>query len=147
MVQAMEHMDDGGIIIYKCISGSPVFLFLRRAEGWLDMPKGHIEKGETEMQASIRETFEETGIKVESMDPDFSYIDTYTFANGNSEIKKSVMFFMSKVNPAIEVKISKEHVGYEWLGYKEALEKIEFKDEAETIRIAYDYIINKKACR
>ncbi len=142
----MKQLDDGGIIIYKCTQKTPIFLFLRRAEGWLDLPKGHIEKGETPMQASIRETMEETGINVESPEPNFRYVDTYTFANGNSKVKKSVMFFIKEVSKDTEVRISNEHVGYEWLEYKEALAKIKFKDEADTIKAAYKYIVSKKDC-
>lgn len=37
-------------------------ILLMRRRGWWDLPKGHVEKGETHEQAALREVEEETGL-------------------------------------------------------------------------------------
>ncbi|MHB8361883.1 MAG: NUDIX domain-containing protein, partial [Thermoplasmataceae archaeon] len=66
-----------GIIVFKRMKNLE-FLFLKRMEGFLDLPKGHIEKGETEKEAALRETKEETGLSVEIIDG-FKEIQEYTY--------------------------------------------------------------------
>ena len=42
-----------------------VALIARNHTGWWDLPKGHLEEGETEAQAALREVAEETGLSGE----------------------------------------------------------------------------------
>ena len=39
-------------------------LLVKQNDGHTAFPKGHIEQGETEEECALRETFEETGLKV-----------------------------------------------------------------------------------
>ena len=57
----------GGIVL-KNNSVLSIYRFQR----W-DFPKGHVEAGETDMQAAIREVMEETGIDGLSISKDFGY--------------------------------------------------------------------------
>ena len=49
-----------GVLIFR---GRPIreFLLMRHADRW-DLPKGHVDPGETEVQCALRELREETGI-------------------------------------------------------------------------------------
>lgn len=64
-----EDRSAGGVIYrpYKRVKdgkeGYLVSLIERSQTGWWDLPKGHLEDGETDEQAAIREVEEETGLR------------------------------------------------------------------------------------
>ncbi len=53
-----------GGIVYRIVEGGVLYLLVRpkkRRDEWV-FPKGHIERGESETQAAVREVTEETGV-------------------------------------------------------------------------------------
>jgi len=131
-----------GVLVYKYEDGEYRFLFLKREEGFLDLPKGHIEKGESAEQAAIRETKEESGLKVE-IDPFYRYKVHYWFYDGSEKIKKENTIFIARVPDSAKVKVSYEHIGYVWLNYSAAMQLEKFKDTKELLKDAYEYIQKK----
>ncbi|MEM3208756.1 MAG: uracil-DNA glycosylase family protein [Candidatus Micrarchaeaceae archaeon] len=128
-----------GIFIYKKESGKRLFLFLKRDDGRLDIPKGHIEKGEKAYDAAIRETREETGM-VPEVKPFFRQSYKYFFYEGKVKVLKSLTVFLGEVRKGDDkVRISKEHTGYVWLDYNDAMLKASYKDTKELIKAADEY--------
>jgi len=80
----------GGLV--KHTSGR--YLFIEKKGKW-DLPKGHIEKGETPEECSLREVSEECGITghkiIKPLEPSYH---TYTW-EGISYLKKTNWFLMS----------------------------------------------------
>ena len=68
-------------------------LLVRQKKGHISFPKGHIEKGESEKETAVRETYEETGIKVKILDDSPRYTVYYPINEG----VKEVIFFIAKV--------------------------------------------------
>lgn len=134
----MEFEYDGGVIVYSYTNGKRVFLFLKREEGWLDIPKGHVEKGEGPREAAIRETFEETGLRVRP-DRFFKHRTHYWFKLGSHTIKKDMTVLLA-YSKETRVRVSDEHAGYVWLDYAGAMEKMSFEDAKETLSVANEYI-------
>lgn len=129
-----------GIIVYKYSAGERKYLFLRRKEGFLDLPKGHIEKGEHALDAAIRETKEETGLDVVPV-PSFKHNQEYWYTGSSGErIKKSVTMFLGKAPDNGNVDVSFEHTGHVWLTLKEAEKKLSFKNQIEMLAKADNYI-------
>jgi DNA polymerase len=112
-----------GIVLFRVDRGRRLYLFLKRREGFLDFPKGHIEVGEDPKAAAVRETFEEAGVTASPI-PFFSFEEIYWFVRNGERIKKSVVLFLAQVRNSQRVKISKEHVGYIWLDRASALGRI-----------------------
>ncbi|MCL4387897.1 NUDIX domain-containing protein [Candidatus Marsarchaeota archaeon] len=111
---AMHIEYSSGFIIYReNKSGKLEFLFLRKKNGDIDIPKGHIEKGENALRAAIRETKEETSLDVKP-DRFFNIRRYYWFRFGKETIKKYLTVFLSEYMGG-EVKVSSEHEGYEWI--------------------------------
>ncbi len=135
----MEFEYSSGIIVYSYIKGRRAFLFLKRREGWLDIPKGHIERGERARDAAIRETFEEAGLRVEP-DRFFKRKSTYWFRREGKTIKKTLTVLLARAGSGARVRISSEHVGYVWLELGEAMRRISFEDSKEAVRAANEYI-------
>jgi DNA polymerase len=134
----MKHESSAGVIIYARHGKKRVYLLLKRREGFLDFPKGHVEEGETPMRAALRETFEETGIMVTPI-PFFSVNEEYTFDKGNRKIKKSVKLFLAKVRKGTKVSISDEHEGHIWLDAAAALDRSGFSEQQNAIKTADEY--------
>ncbi|MEM0149378.1 MAG: uracil-DNA glycosylase family protein [Candidatus Micrarchaeaceae archaeon] len=138
----MQH--DAGILIYKIEGTTPLFLFLKRREGWLDITKGHIEKGENKPKAALREAKEESGLDVSySIDPDFSCTIYYNVNSMGEEERKELTVFIAKASGREQVKVSKEHSGYIWLSYTAAMERIKEGWQRELLPCAHEYISRK----
>ena len=107
-------------------------------EYW-DLPKGHIEKGEKETDTVKREVEEETGLKDIEFIKGFKEWIKYFFKWKGKNILKFVTFYLAETKTK-NVKISFEHLGYEWLPYQDALEKLTFKNAKEILKKANDFL-------
>ncbi|EKD63929.1 MAG: NUDIX hydrolase [uncultured bacterium] len=124
--------NSAGIIIYKEEAGERLYLLLHYPQGHWDFPKGHIEAGESELDAAIRETREETGLKGVEIIEGFNEAMEYFYYRDGEKSFKRVVFFLGRVKGG-EVKVSHEHIGYEWLNYAKAYERLTFQSAKELL--------------
>ena len=117
-----------GFILYSMDRGVRKYLLLRHRYGehW-GFPKGHIEAGESEIEAAMREMREETGITEVQLIPDFRKVSRYHFYRGRRPVFKENVYFLGCVRYSQPV-ISDEHTKSEWLPYAEARERLTFND-------------------
>ena len=127
-----------GAVIYRRKEGRPVFLLLVKKGGEYDIAKGHIEKGETAKAAAEREIMEEAGIAV-SFKEGFANDIRYFFYRKKNRVFKKVRIFLAEAGSE-KVKISEEHIGYEWADYDAAVQKIKFKEMRRVFAKAAAYI-------
>jgi bis(5'-nucleosidyl)-tetraphosphatase len=111
----------------------------RTSKDYWDLPKGHIEKGEKELDAVRREVAEETGLTDIEFVEGFKEWIKYFFQWGSKNILKFVTFYLAETKTK-DVKISGEHIGYEWLPYEEAVEQLTFKNARQIIKKAHDFL-------
>jgi 8-oxo-dGTP pyrophosphatase MutT (NUDIX family) len=133
----VEH--SAGAIVFRRESRAILYLILHYEEGHWGYPKGHIEKGETIDETVRREIREETGIIDLEFLSGFKELTKYFFVSEGQRIFKTVVFLLART-PTQEVKLSFEHIGYDWLPFEEALERITFKDEKTLLQKAEKYI-------
>jgi len=113
-------------------------------EDYWSFPKGHIEEKESEKETVIREIKEETGIT------DIKFIDgfkekiSYFYKKENKTIYKEVFFFLAETETK-EIKISYEHIGYEWLNFEDALARLKFKNDKEVFIKAHKFLVSRKS--
>ena len=110
-------------------------------EYW-DFPKGHIEKGENLEETAKREVEEETGLKDIKLIEGFKEWIKYFFKFKEKNIFKIVTFFLAETKTKT-VKVSFEHIGFKWLPYEEAIEKLTFKNAKEILKKANEFISKK----
>ena len=105
-----------GFLIFK-EAPQRSFLLMRHMDRW-DLPKGHVDPGETEMECALRELQEETGILPAeiNVDPEFCYRQRYDVRlkryQGETR-RKELVIFLAKMAQEKELVLT-EHLGYEW---------------------------------
>lgn len=115
------------------------YLLLCYGAGHWDFPKGHVEKGEEEKETIIREVKEETSITEINFAEGFKEKIKYFYRREGKLISKEVVFYLAETKQE-EVKLSFEHIGYEWLNYEDALAKITFKNSKEILKRANEFL-------
>ena len=128
----------GAIIVRKSPSGRE-FLILHYELGHWDFTKGHIEKGEDERETVRREVTEETGITDIMFVEGFRETIKYFFKWKGRGIFKIVIFYLVET-PQKEVKLSHEHIGYEWLSFGDAMKRLKFKNSRTILEKAYEVL-------
>ncbi|MDR1952700.1 MAG: NUDIX domain-containing protein [Elusimicrobiota bacterium] len=132
-----------GAVIYKIKDNKVLFclVFSNRNHLW-GFPKGHIENGETEIEAAAREIFEEAGIK------DLEFIDGFRIeeiyeADGRlpetigKKIEKHSIYFLAKTLSGFVCKnIDAEIKKTNWFVFDEAFEKLKFVSQKNVLEAA-----------
>jgi bis(5'-nucleosidyl)-tetraphosphatase len=102
-----------------CFQNSPerLFLLMKHHDRW-DLPKGHIKRGETELDCALREFEEETGInpKQLKLDPNYRFEFQREFPAQRFKGKlvcKTYVIFLGFVPGTVEITPT-EHPGYQW---------------------------------
>lgn len=124
-----------GAVVY--LKDSEVkYLLLHYEAGHWDFVKGNVEPNETEQETVIRELREETGITDAKFTEDFKEKIDYFYRRQGTTIHKEVIFYLMETHTET-VKISYEHIGYIWLNYQQAMEKLTFKNAKDVLQKAH----------
>jgi bis(5'-nucleosidyl)-tetraphosphatase len=124
-----------GAVVY--LKDSEVkYLLLHYEAGHWDFVKGNVEPNETEQETVIRELREETGITDAKFIEAFKEKIDYFYRRQGTTIHKEVIFYLMETHTET-VKISYEHVGYIWLNYQQAMEKLTFKNARDVLQKAH----------
>lgn len=112
----------GGIVVKD---GKVLVTQHSKHKGW-DFPKGHIEAGESQEQAALREVEEETGVKAEIVEK-VGQTEYFYYDDGEKAFK-TVVFYLMKFLEQGEATTAFEVSGTEWLKPEEVENKLTFKD-------------------
>lgn len=132
-----------GIVTCFLGDGKPKYLLLHHEGGHWSFPKGHIEPGESEEQAALRELAEETGIHHIFLLNGFHEEIKYYHTKNKDTIYKTVVFFLAEA-PTKEVYISHEHIGFRWLPFEMAIKAVTFQNDKDTLTKADTWIKTKR---
>src|SRR5687768_17246771 len=129
-----------GVVAY--VDHPPLFLLLDYGRHW-DYAKGHVKRGEDDLTAARRELEEETGIARAEIDPEFSHEITYFFRYPKRGlIRKTVIFFLARLDTR-DVTLSEEHVGYDFLPYESALQRLTYPSAREVLEKAHAHLLKR----
>jgi bis(5'-nucleosidyl)-tetraphosphatase len=115
------------------------YLLLLYGAGHWDFVKGNVEPNESEKDTVIRELREETGIVNAQFIEGFREKIEYFYRRQGATIHKEVIFFLIEAHTE-KVELSYEHVGYTWLNYQNATEKLTFKNAKDVLQKAHELL-------
>ncbi len=130
-----------GVVLYTLDGGKRRYLILRHRNGghW-SLPKGHIEPGESEQEAALRETREETGIADVEIVPGFRALSQYRFYRRGVPVDKEVVYFLGRTETQQRAKLSREHVDWRWADYEEALSTLTYDDTRSVLNKVEEFL-------
>ena len=112
----MHQLKSCGFLIVR---GNPIddFLLMIHPDR-LDLPKGHVDPGETEMECALRELVEETGITRQDIHihADYRFELKYIIhpkRTNFEKTEKTLVIFLATLIRDVEIALT-EHEGYEW---------------------------------
>jgi 8-oxo-dGTP pyrophosphatase MutT (NUDIX family) len=135
-------VDNGEIKILQLLANKP-------GEHYLEIgPKGHLEKGESLLQAANREMREEIGIPLH-IDSNFREEENYSFVRKNPQtgniekIKKKVVYFLAFMarKDLKRITLSEEHIRYFIVPIDKAVEEASFEEQKPVLKNAKGYIL------
>ncbi len=109
-------------------------LMLNNEGEWV-FPKGHVEENETELDAAIRELYEESGIKVRESDS-LGKIDEFKFYFDGEKAVKVIKVYLFKVDDFGEITFNKDEgfIDGQWVDVKESIDKLTHDDARGALR-------------
>lgn len=131
-----------GVIVFRRTNEGPKFLLLYHRGQYWNFPKGHVEREERSLDAAIRETSEETGLKKSDLRilHGFKEYERFYFKKGKETIFKVVIIYLAETREP-RVRISYEHQGYAWFLYREAQQiQARYKENQKVLERAYRFI-------
>ncbi len=132
-----------GAVIFSNKGEKTKYILLNYAAGHWDFVKGNVEPGENERQTVVRELQEETGITEAQFIEGFKETIAYFYRRQGLTVHKEVVFFIME-SQTEKVQISFEHIGYTWLDYTHAMEKLTFKNAKDVLQKAHDFLTQQK---
>lgn len=135
-----------GALVFRRAPEGVFWLVLHYSAGHWDFPKGHVEKGESLVEAAKREVFEEAGIKDLKFYPEFKKSIQYFYNpskyKNDKKTKlafKKVVFHLAETSEK-EIKTSFEHLEGKWLKTEEAEKTLTFKNARTILQEAAGFL-------
>lgn len=123
----MSKVSEAGGIIVRYDGPKPRFLIVKAKKDpnhWI-FPKGHIEAGESAMEAAVREVREEAGIEATPVDR----VGALSFDYGGETIE--VEFYLLNYSRSVGGGEQRES---RWCAYEEAIDLLTFDDSRNLLR-------------
>lgn len=137
----MKKQTSAGIVVYYSSDNKIEYLLLQYAAGHWDFAKGKLEEGETKLEAARRELKEETGLTEIEILPDFEESLSYIFRDFRGKpIEKTVTFFVGHIDEKRDITLSREHQGFIWLEYEQAVTRLTYSNAREVLIRAHDFL-------
>lgn len=121
------------------------FLLIEQYGQFWSFPKGHPEASETEVETARRELYEETGIEPLKIIADVCFLENYTWNDHGTIVDKTVKFFPCFCSN-LDIKIDgKEITDAKWLSYKDASEKITYKETRKILEDTMEWLSTRNS--
>ena len=129
-----------GAVVYTRIDGVYHFALVVERNGDCGLPKGHLEQGENEHQAALREIREELGLDVVFV-PGFRRVIDYTLRNGKT---KFVTYFLATYEGQ-SISVNPKEVSDAYLlPFEQAVDALKFPKSKRILTQAYQYLTDEE---
>ena len=123
----IEKISSMAIVIAKKEKNLKALLLNNDGE-WV-FPKGHLEANETELDAAIRELYEESNVKVNAQES-IGQVDEYKFYFSGENAVKVIKVFAFTINDEREITYNKNEgfINGKWIEVDDALKMLKHND-------------------
>lgn len=122
------------------VDGGRILLISTQAGRRWQLPKGHIEPGETPEQAAVREVREETGVTGRVVAP-LPEVEYWFVEKGARRVHKRVDYFLLAYVSGDAADFDAQEVsGAEWFTWEEGTAKLSFDNERRVVVHARDLL-------
>ncbi|XP_066591492.1 bis(5'-nucleosyl)-tetraphosphatase [asymmetrical] [Prorops nasuta] len=130
-----------GFVIFRRTRDVIEYLLMQTSYGehhWTP-PKGHVDKGESDMETALRETEEEAGLTKSDLKiyDDIKQELIYNVKNK----RKTVIYWLAELVTDKNVKMSDEHQAFKWLPLEEACTISKYGEMQNALREFHKFII------
>ena len=135
-----------GIIIFRRTEEGIKFLLLYHGGQYWNFPKGKIAEGEETIKTALREVREETGILERDLQLKgwFKVYDQFSFKRNKENVSKTVVFYLAETTKKLITISGREHQGYAWFAYRDAIRILTHENLKQNLKKAYDFIIGRR---
>jgi len=138
-----------GAIIFRKNNKEMQFLLIysKRNNAW-GFPKGHIEPGESEKEAALREIKEETGIDDLAFVEGFREEDIYKAISNRgphngTAIEKHSIYYLCKTQTSV-IKVDEEEISsFKWLRLQDVYSVEMHKSTKQILTVAVDFLLKQ----
>lgn len=124
-----HHRSAGGLVVH----GPHILLISTQAGRRWQLPKGHIEEGETPEQTAVREVREETGVTGRVLAP-LSGIEYWYIERGYCRVHKTVAYYLlDYVSGDTADFDAREVSGAGWFTWEEGIARLSFDNERQVV--------------
>jgi diadenosine hexaphosphate hydrolase (ATP-forming) len=117
----------GGVVV----NSEGKVLLIRHHNGTWVFPKGHVDEGETPLEAAIREVAEEAGVDCRCPDPHNTFVTSYVNVRGEPRLITWFLLRTEAREPEMSEPLFPEG---EFLPVEEALERLTFAEDRALLR-------------
>ena len=125
----------GFVLVREGAPGWEYLVLTSRRHGEAGLPKGHVDRGESEIETARRETAEETGLSHVIANPHFRTAIEYPVERKGRTWTKTVVYFLGRTGRE-PVCLSDEHTSYSWLPLPDALQVLPHENLRAAVRQA-----------
>ena len=131
-LQTEHHRSAGGLVV----RGAQMLLISTQNGRRWQLPKGHIEAGETPEQAAVREVREETGVTGRVVAP-LPEVEYWYVEKPRLRVHKLVDYFLLEYESGDAADFDAGEVsGADWFGWEDGLAKLSFENERRVVEAA-----------
>lgn len=132
----------GGVVVQKKETSWDVLLIRKRGSPFWTLPKGHLEEGEKEEDAALREVQEETGCAVQ-LGPRLGEI-AFTYERDGRRFEEHATFYLMEVTEEGPSRAPEEVEETRWFDLSEAFQFLFYENERGVLRKAQEYLQAQK---
>ncbi len=141
----MKQQLSAGGVVFTTLGDSVRLLMIEDRWGRWSFPKGHVEQGETPVQAALREVEEETGVTGDVL-AELGDVQYY-FRDGPDLVKKRAIYFLIKAESENIVPQTEEIRHAAWVPLEEVWKKSGYENNTIIIERAQAAISKKHFLR
>jgi 8-oxo-dGTP pyrophosphatase MutT (NUDIX family) len=134
-MREIRYQAAGGVVVDK---SDRVLVLRRPSRGEVRLPKGHVEKGETNREAALREVTEESGYADLTVLADLGH-QVVRFDNMGRRVVREEYYLLLELQDAVQVDREAQELQFvpDWVDWEQALAELTFESEREWVRRAY----------